>query len=232
MSLSFRGYFVLALLAVQLSAIVARADDQKIDVDMLPKAVLDAIKAKYPDAKLLGAEKETQGDKTVYEVTIKNKDRNIELVLSPQGKIIAIEQEIPAKDLPSAVAKAIEKNYPKATIKSAEEELKNDKASYAVVLETEVVIEKDKQKLQVQLTADGKITATQKQIAIKDLPKAVAASLQKKYAKATIKRANESTRDDRVSYAVTLETADKMIVAFVDPDGKIQGDEVQDKKDK
>src|SRR5262249_5418143 len=119
-----------------------RADEENIGVDKLPKAVVAAVKAKYPDAKLVAAEKETQGDKTYYEVMIKSKDRDIELLLTPEGKLVSVEQKIPVADLPKAVAQAIKKKYAKATIKDVEETVKDDKASYAVLLETDVVIYK------------------------------------------------------------------------------------------
>src|SRR5947209_3088008 len=82
------------VLVFLVAAAPSRADEEKIALDKLPKAVVDAIKAKYPDAKLVGAEKETSGDKTFYEVVIKNKDRSIELLLTPEGKIVTVEQEV------------------------------------------------------------------------------------------------------------------------------------------
>src|SRR5262245_43918176 len=127
------GLWVILVLGILMTASPIRADEENIDVDKLPKAVVEAIKAKYPEAKLVSAEKETQGDKTFYEVTIKSKDRDIELLLTDDGKIVLVEQPIAAADLPKPVAQAIEKKYPKGTIKSAEETIKDDKATYAVL---------------------------------------------------------------------------------------------------
>jgi hypothetical protein len=221
-----------AVMGLLLAATGAWADEENIAIDKLPKAVTDAIKAKYPDAKLVGAEKETQGDKTFFEVVIKDKDRNIELLLTPEGKIVGVEQPIAAKDLPKAVAEAIEKKYPKGTIKSVEEATRDDKVTYGVLLETEVMIDKEKQKVQLSLTADGKITATQQLIGAKDLPREVTGALEKKYPKATITRANEATREGKVTYIVSLETTEKKIVAMLDAEGKILKDFSQDKKEK
>jgi hypothetical protein len=214
------------------AAQVARADEEKIALDKLPKAVTDSIQAKYADAKLVGAEKETKGDKTLYEVVIKHKDRNIELLLTPEGKIVEIEQAIAAKDLPRAVAQAIEKKYPKATIKAVEETTRDDKVSYGVLLENDVTIGKEKQKVQLQVTADGTIAGTQRLIATKDLPRVVTEALEKKHPKATITRANEATKGDKVTYVVILATDEATIVALVDAEGKILRDNSQPKKDK
>src|ERR1051326_506395 len=209
---------------------VALADEEKIDLDKLPKAVVDAIKAKFPDGKLVSAEKETEGDKTVYEVVVKNKDQNVEIVLTAEGKIVEIEQEGAAKDLPKAVTKTIEDKYPKATIKSAESSTRDDKVTYTVLLENDVLVEKEKQRVQLQLTAEGKVSAMRKRIAASDLPKAVAATLEKKYPKAEIKRVNEANEGDKVSYIVLLDTADESIMAVLDADGKVLEDQKGKKK--
>jgi len=118
----------------------------------------------------------------------------------------------------------------KAAIKSIEEVTKEGKASYGVLLETEMMIDKEKQKVQLHLTSDGKLTASQKLIAVKDLPKAVTDALEKKYPKTTIKRANETVKEDKVTYVAILETDAKTILAVLDGEGKILKDVSQDRK--
>src|SRR5437879_2104073 len=85
----------------------APGGEEKVPLDKLPQAVVDAVKAKFPKAKLVSAEKETDDGKTVYEVAIKNDKQSIEVTLTPEGKIIEIEKQIAAKDLPKAVADAL-----------------------------------------------------------------------------------------------------------------------------
>jgi Putative beta-lactamase-inhibitor-like, PepSY-like len=215
-----------------LTASAAWADEGKIDLDKLPKAVVDAVKAKYPDAKMVGAEKETTGDKTVYEVVVKNKGQDIEIVLTPEGKIVEEEKELPVKDLPRVVAQAIEKKYSKGTIKSIEESTKDEKATYGVLLENDIVVGKEKQKVRLHLNAEGTIIRTQKLIAAEDLPKAVAGSLDKKYPKAAITRVNELAQEGKVTYMVYLETAEKKIGALLDEEGKIVKEQSKDKEKK
>src|SRR6266568_8642865 len=98
-----------------------RADEEKVPLDKVPKEVMDAVKKKFPDAKIVGAEKEVENGTTSFEVAIKNKDQNIDVILTPEGKITAVEAEIPAKDLPKEVTTALDKKYPKAEIKKVEE---------------------------------------------------------------------------------------------------------------
>jgi hypothetical protein len=135
----------------------ARADEEKIALDKLPKAVTDAIKKAYPDAELKSAEKEKANDKEVYEVVVKNKDATLEIVLTPEGIILAVEKEIAVKDLPKAVADAIEAKYPKSTLKKAEEVTKDKMVTYEVVITTA-----EKKTLEVELDPKGKFVEKEK----------------------------------------------------------------------
>ena len=59
----FGSSLLVAAALVVLSAVaVVRADEEKIELDKVPKPVLDAVKKKFPDAKLTGAAKEKDGD--------------------------------------------------------------------------------------------------------------------------------------------------------------------------
>lgn len=135
----------------------ARSDEEKIALDKLPKAVTDAVKKKFPDAELKSAEIEKENGKDVYEVVIKNKDQTIEVTLSPEGKILAVEKEMAAKDLPKPVTEALESKYPKATIKKVEEVTKDDKVTYEVLLVTA-----DKKTVEVEFDPKGKVAQEEK----------------------------------------------------------------------
>jgi hypothetical protein len=141
-----------------------RADEEKIPLDKVPKAVLEAVKARFPDAKLLGAEIEKEGGKTVYEIAVKDRDQKIEVTLTPEGKIVSLEKQIAAKDLPKAVVEALEAKYPKATYKMIEEliEVKDGKdklEGYEVLLVTA-----EKKTVEVVVAPDGKITPEEKKV--------------------------------------------------------------------
>jgi hypothetical protein len=137
-----------------------RADDEKIALDKLPKAVTAAITKRFPEAKLLSAEKETADGKTVYDVALKNKDQNIEVTVTPEGKIESYEIEITAKAMSKAAIAALEAKYPKAIYTKVEEVYKitagkEKMEEYEVALQTA-----DKKKVGVLITPEGKITKT------------------------------------------------------------------------
>ncbi len=136
------------------------ADEEKIALDKLPKAVTDAVKKRFPKAELVEAVKETEKDKVEYEVTIKDGDTKIDVMLTPEGVITLIEKTIAAKDLPKAVTKTLDEKYPKAKYLVVEEVIKVKDGKEALDF-YEVLLEVEKKKIEVKLTADGKITETE-----------------------------------------------------------------------
>jgi uncharacterized membrane protein YkoI len=118
------------VLLVTAAAAWAGGDQEKtVNLDKVPKKVIDAVKAKYPKATIRSASTETEKDKTIYELSITNKKQKIDVSLTSEGKIVSIEAEIELKDVPMKVVKAFESKYPKAKVKLIEEVTK-DKAHY------------------------------------------------------------------------------------------------------
>ena len=76
------------------------------------------------------------------------------------GTYVKHEKEIPAKDLPEAVKKAVEAKYPKATLKK-NKEITVVKDKKEMVGEYEIILESADQKLLVEFRVDpdGKIIA-------------------------------------------------------------------------
>jgi uncharacterized membrane protein YkoI len=147
--------------AALLVTAAARADEEKVPLDKVPKAVMDAVKARFPDAKVLAAEKEKEGGKTVFEIGIEHKEQKIEVTLTEDGTIIEIEKQIAARDMPKAVSDALEGKYPKATYKMIEEVIKvkggKEKLEYYEVL----LVTAEGQRFEVGVAPDGKIVKTE-----------------------------------------------------------------------
>ena len=155
--LKARSMVALGLLAL---AGLAAADEDIIPLKDVPRAVLDAVKAKFPGVELTGASKETEDGRTTFEIVLKEKGRNVDVALTAAGKILEIETEVSPKDLPRAVASAIATKYPKVTIKKAEEivefEEGEEEKSFEVLLDTGA-----KKTLEVKLSPAGKILNTE-----------------------------------------------------------------------
>jgi uncharacterized membrane protein YkoI len=153
-------WLMASLVLCTLAGLMARADEEKeekVPLDKVPKAVLDAVKAKFKGAEIVSAQKENENGKLAYEINLKHKDAKIEATVTPEGKITAIEKAIAVKDLPQPVARALRRKYPRAEIKSVEEATQGEKVSYEVLLVTT-----DKKTIEVVFDAQGKILEEEK----------------------------------------------------------------------
>lgn len=147
------------------------ADEEKVPLDKIPKAVADALRAKFPKAKIDKCTKDKEGDEVVYDIEFKEDERKCEADIKENGDYINFEKAIEAKKLPKAVSDAIEKRYPKSILKEIMEETqvkakkrnkgnKEKLSAYEVVLDTT-----DKKEVEVRVSPKGKIledTGTQK----------------------------------------------------------------------
>lgn len=155
---------VVSVVTVALVVAGGRADEEKVPLDKLPKAVSEAVQKRFPKAELVEAAKETSKDgdkeKVEYEVTVKDGGTKIDVMLTPDGKITLIEKEIAAKELPKAVTEALDGKYPKATLKVVEEVTKVTDGKEALDFYEVLLVTAEKKTFEVKLTAAGKITET------------------------------------------------------------------------
>jgi hypothetical protein len=150
------------LLGLLMAGLPALADEQKVPLADVPKAVLDAVKARFPSAELKEAAKETEDGKTTYEVSLKDKGTAVDVTATGEGKIVEIERAIDARSLPVAVSAAVEARYPKASVEKAESiarfEGGKESRSFEVVLKTAAG-----KKVEVKLSPEGKVLEEENQ---------------------------------------------------------------------
>ncbi len=139
------------------------------------------------------------------------------------------EKKIDLDKLPAKVRDAVKAKFDGATLVEAAEETENGKTHY------EVTIKYKGQNIDVTTDPDGKIVSVEKEIKAEDFPKEVRDALEAKYPKAKITKAEEITKDDKITYEALITTADnKKLEVVLDPKGKILEEEKKDeeKKDK
>lgn len=134
--------------------------EEKVSADKLPKAVADAIKARFPAGEITGAEKETEDGKVVYDIELKEKGRKYEMDILEDGTILEIEKEIAAKDVPAAITKAVEGKYPKAKVVEVME-VNKVKGKDETPIHYEVTIEADGKKSELIVSLDGTSVKTE-----------------------------------------------------------------------
>jgi uncharacterized membrane protein YkoI len=140
------------------AAVVADEKAEKVSPDKLPKAVADALKARFPDGKITSAEKETEDGKVVYDIELTSDGLKYEADIHEDGTIVEIEKEI--KEVPAVVTKAVGGKYPKAKVVEVMERYKvADKKETAT--DYEVTIEDGGKKVEVIISLDGKSIKTE-----------------------------------------------------------------------
>ncbi len=149
-------HVVFAALLLPTSAVLAQYT-HKLNLDQIPKQVMDGLKSKFPNAKIEKWTKEDEGGFIVYDFEFKQEGRKFEADIKEDGTIHNWEKAITFKDLPDAVKRTVETKYPKSTRKEVMEitAVKNGKdelEGYEIVLKTS-----DKKEIEVTLAPDGRI---------------------------------------------------------------------------
>ena len=134
----------------------------------------------------------------------------------------ADEQQVTLEKLPTAVKAAFVKHFPDAKFKKASSEKEDGKLVY------EVAFTNMDANFEATFDAKGTLLEVEKEIAAKDLPKAVIDGLAVKYAKSTVHKVVEISKDGGKpsGYEVIVETPDKeKIEVKLDRAGRITGEE-------
>jgi hypothetical protein len=122
----------------------------------LPAPILAAFKQAYPNATIKAASKETEEGKIEWEVESIDNGLARDLVYSPDGTVVEIEEQIAPASLPAAVTDAIKVKYPKAAITKAEKLMKGTALTYEMALKGAAV-------KSIEITPDGKIVPAAKE---------------------------------------------------------------------
>jgi len=133
---------------------------------------------------------------------------------------LAEDEKVEADKLPQKVKETLKTRWSSAKITIATKTMENG----AVVYDIEMT--QDGKKREADIKEDGTIVNFENEIAIKDLPAAVAAAVKAKHPDATVKEAMETLvikdgKDTVDEYEVLIVTGDnKEVELTVSPDGK------------
>ena len=124
------------------------------------------------------------------------------------------EQKLKSTQVPAAVTAAASKQYPNAKISHWSKETEDGKTTY------EASVVEGSSKRDVVLAEDGTLVAVEEAVAVSALPGPVTSTVQEKYPKAIIAKAEKITKDGAVQYEVGLRKASKKEVLLT-ADGKV-----------
>lgn len=135
----------------------ARSQEEAVPPNRIPKAVMDALHARFPRARIAKSTRANEENEVVYDLEFTEDGRKCEADIRENGTYINYEKAISASDLPTAVRAAIGRRYPNATLNEVMEETEvsgkvERLSAYEVVLVTA-----GRKEVEVRVSPDGKI---------------------------------------------------------------------------
>ena len=136
-----------------LCVLAANAQDSEKKVKMrdLPEAVKKTVQEQSKGATIHGLARETENGQTAYEVELKINGRNRDVLIDPNGGLLAIEEEVAINSLPPAVKAELVRKAGKGRILSVESITKN-----GVLVEYEAQVRTAGKRSEITVSADGK----------------------------------------------------------------------------
>lgn len=147
---------VFAVIISFISLTDAFAQEKKISENEVPAPVLSAFHKSYPKAEIKGTNIEIERGKKCYEIESLDGSVNRDILYTSTGKLIEIEETIPASGLPNGAAKSIEGKFPGGNIEKIE------KTTSGTAIIYELIVDSKTQKYEVTLNNDGKIIKSAK----------------------------------------------------------------------
>lgn len=140
------------------------------------------------------------------------------------------EKPVSPDALPAAVAKAVAERFPGAKVGRASRETEKGRVLY------DVELAQNGRHFEVELDASGGIVQIEAPIAPHELPDAAARAIEQRYPNEQLREIERKTevvggQEKVASYEIRLVTAEKKAVEVeVTPDGRILGEEPDEKK--
>lgn len=123
----------------------------RVELDKVPAAAVKTIKARFPKAEIRFVDKENTG---IFEFAMKEGDRQFDVGVAGDGKLVNVKEEVAEKDIPAAVKTAVLKKYPGTKIIEAEKVTRGDGKDARTIYE--LLIQTGKGKQTVKYDPTGK----------------------------------------------------------------------------
>jgi len=147
-------FFLIALLT-SLYTGCDESDEREITDTEVPIAIIEAFNKAYPKAIVSEYREEVEDGTKIHEISFRHGDQKISILYSHDGLVIALEETIPAADLPWSIHDELENNFDKYQIKEIEKITKGANIFYEVVLVAES--EEKNKKYNLLLSKEGRL---------------------------------------------------------------------------
>jgi hypothetical protein len=149
---------IVALAALTLST--AFAEEKAIKEQEVPRPVINRVQKKYPAAKMTGFEREREDGKTSYEIKLSDGTKRMEVICTPDGKILAEEEQIVMGAVPEKVRQALKTNpkYGTWAVRNVERIVRDEKTDAPSY---ELKVAKGKAGAELVFSSEGVLTKTE-----------------------------------------------------------------------
>ena len=107
---------------------------KKVAVEELSQPVTDAINAAFPSGTIEEVTLEDENGTEIYEATVSANEVTYAVKVTLEGKLIEIEQEIQATELPEVVVGAVNDLYPGSSIEEIEKITRGENVIFEIEL--------------------------------------------------------------------------------------------------
>jgi hypothetical protein len=141
-----RSPVALLCFAAVLAWTPSRAQEAKVAKNDIPKGILSSFTRAYPKGVILGASKETENGKLLYEIESADGSLRRDLLYTPEGKLIEIEETVEPDSLPHAVAKEMKRQLGEGKLVQSERVIRGRTVRYEFHIDhgghvTEIVLD-------------------------------------------------------------------------------------------
>lgn len=136
-----------------LCVLAAHAQDteKKVKLRDLPEPVKKTVLEQSKGATIRGLAKETENGQTSYEVELKINGHNKDVLIDPNGGVLAVEEQVALNALPPEVKAGLARGAGKGRISSVESITRN-----GVLVEYEAQVRARGKRSEIKVSADGK----------------------------------------------------------------------------
>jgi uncharacterized protein YxeA len=194
--------------------------DPVLKMSQVPPKVQQTVKTYASAAEIIKITKGDVDGTLAYEFEIEKGGRKSEVSITPDGKVLTTEEEIPIAEIPEAARKTIESHAAGGKVISTEKVFENGKTAFGAV------IEKGGKQSEISVTPEGKIAGSEEEILLSEVPEAARKSINAKVAGGKVVSTKKVLEDGKTVFAVVYEKAGKQVEITVAPDGKIVDTEV------
>jgi hypothetical protein len=210
--------------ALLLVSVVVSAEKEPAVKVALPAAAADALAKAFPKATVGTVKVEKEYGLTMYAVALTEGDAKMEVDVTAEGTIAAVETTIAAADLPKAAADAVAKAAPDAKVAKVTKEEVRAEAKLAKLdaarTEYELKVAKDGKEGEIKFAVDGAVV---EELKWKDA--------KKEAAKGEAKEGDKSEAKDAAKVALSDKAADAVKKAFPQATvGKVKVEDVEGTK--